>query len=124
MNARVPTMNKQRATTQRIVIVGGGIAGLSAAVRLAQAGLPVTLLESSQLGAAASTRNQGWLHSGGLYALDSPEYARTCYASLGETLKFCPGCLEPQIEPMAYLFTRGETLVKSWTDTWTTAGIP
>src|SRR5579872_4514904 len=117
-------MNKQRATTQRVVIVGGGIAGLSAAVRLAQAGLPVTLLETSQLGGAASTRNQGWLHSGGLYAIDAPEYARTCYASLGETLKFCRDCLEPQIEPMAYLFARGETLVKRWTDAWTAAGIP
>jgi glycine/D-amino acid oxidase-like deaminating enzyme len=117
-------MNKQRASTQRVVIVGGGIAGLSAAVRLAQAGLPVTLLEASQLGGAASTRNQGWLHSGGLYALDAPEYARMCYTSLRETMKFCPECLEPQIEPMAYLFTRGETLVKSWTDAWTSAGIP
>jgi len=116
-------MNRQQAA-QRIVIVGGGIAGLSAAVRLAQAGLPVTLLESSQLGGAASTRNQGWLHSGGLYALDAPEYARTCYASLCQTLKFCPGCLEPLVEPMAFLFTRGETLVKSWTDAWTAAGIP
>jgi glycine/D-amino acid oxidase-like deaminating enzyme len=117
-------MNKHSATTHRVVIVGGGIAGLSAAVRLSQAGLPVTLLESSQLGGAASTRNQGWLHSGGIYSLDAPEYARTCYASLGQTLKFCPNCLERQIEPMAYLFTRGETHVKSWTDAWTAAGIP
>lgn len=117
-------MTRQPLTTQRVVIVGGGIAGLSAAVRLAQAGLPVTLLESSQLGGAASTRNQGWLHSGGIFALDSPEYARTCFASLGQTVKFCPDCLDPLIEPMAYLFTRGETLVKSWTGAWTTAGIP
>jgi hypothetical protein len=58
------------------------------------------------------------------YSLDSPEYARTCYASLCETLKFCPDCLEPQIEPMAYFFARGETLVKSWTDAWSAAGIP
>lgn len=117
-------MTKSGSTTQRVVIVGGGIAGLASAVRLAQAGLAVTLLEASQLGGAASTRNQGWLHSGGIYALDSPDYARMCFASLGDTLKFCPGCLEPQIEPMAYLFTRGETLVKPWTDAWSAAGIP
>src|SRR6266478_428407 len=110
----MPAMSARGATARRVVIVGGGISGLASAVRLAQAGLAVTLLEASQLGGAASTRNQGWLHSGGLYALDSPDYARMCYASLGDTLKFCPGCLEPQIEPMAYLFTRGETLVKSW----------
>jgi glycine/D-amino acid oxidase-like deaminating enzyme len=124
MNAKVCIMNKQRATTQRVVIIGGGVAGLSSAVRLAQAGLPVTVLEASQLGGAASTRNQGWLHSGGIHALDSPEYARTCYASLGDTLKFCPNCLEPQIESMAYLFSRGETLLKTWTNAWSAVGIP
>jgi len=45
----------------RVVIVGGGVAGLSIAVRLAQSGLPVTVLEASKLGHEASTRNQGWL---------------------------------------------------------------
>ncbi len=51
-------------TSARIVIVGGGIAGLSTAVRLTQAGFPITVLEASRMGGGASTRNQGWLHSG------------------------------------------------------------
>ena len=99
-------MNAGATTSRRVAIVGGGIAGLATAVRVAQAGLPVTLFEASVLGSAASTRNQGWLHSGGLFALDSPDYARTCYASLEQTLRFCPDCLEPQISAMAYLFGR------------------
>jgi glycerol-3-phosphate dehydrogenase len=106
------------------VIVGGGISGLSAAVRLSQAGLAVTLLEASQLGGAASTRNQGWLHSGAFYAKDAPEYARICHSSLQQCLKFCPECLEPGVPAMAYLFSRPETLVRSWTHAWHAAGIP
>jgi len=105
------------------VIVGGGIAGLSAAVRLAQAGLPVTLLEASQLGGAASTRNQGWLHSGAVYAVEAPDYARLCQASFHQTLTFCPECVEPQTEAMAFLFSRPETLVGSWKHAWEAAGI-
>jgi glycerol-3-phosphate dehydrogenase len=106
------------------VIVGGGISGLSAAVRLSQAGLAVTLLEASQLGGAASTRNQGWLHSGAFYAREAPEYARICHAALQQTLKFCPDCLEHGVPAMAILFSRPETLVRSWTHAWHAAGIP
>jgi len=117
-------MKSGAAASRRVVIVGGGIAGLASAARLAQAGFPVTLFEASELGSDESTRNQGWLHSGGLFAVDSPAYARTCYASLEQTLRFCPDCVEPQISTMAYLVSRPETLVKSWTDAWTAAGIP
>jgi glycine/D-amino acid oxidase-like deaminating enzyme len=116
-------MNTPTATSQRIVIVGGGIAGLASAARLAQAGLPVTVLEASQLGGAASTRNQGWLHSGACFALQSPEYARQCHAALEQTLWFCPECVEPQTEPMAYLFARPDTLVAPWKAAWKAAGI-
>jgi len=41
-------MTSARTTSNRVVIAGGGFAGLSIAARLAQAGLPVTLLESSR----------------------------------------------------------------------------
>lgn len=117
-------MTHSAATTRRVVIIGGGVAGLGAAVRLVQAGLPVTLFESSELGGEASTRNQGWLHSGALFATEHPDYARVCHAALQQTLQFCPECLEPQVPNMVYLFSRGETLVRRWTDAWNATGIP
>lgn len=117
-------MIHKSAATRRVVIVGGGIAGLAVSVRLAQAGLPVTLLEAWELGGAASTRNQGWLHSGGLFARLDADYARQCYTSLQQTLAFCPDCVEPQLPAMAYLGSKPDTLIKSWTDAWTAAGIP
>ncbi len=116
-------MNTHSGKSRRIVVVGGGIAGLAAAVRLAQAGLPVTLLEASELGGAASTRNQGWLRSGALYAQQAPEFARLCDASRHQTLRFCPECLEPRTSPMTFLFSRSDTLVAPWKHAWTTTGI-
>lgn len=78
-------------------------------MRLAQSGLAVTVLEASQLGIGASTRNQGWLHSGAWYAPEHVELARMCYGSLQRTLRFCPECVEPDPAPMVYLASRGET---------------
>ncbi|MBS0262188.1 MAG: FAD-dependent oxidoreductase [Planctomycetes bacterium] len=110
--------------SRRVIVVGGGIAGLAVSMRLAQAGFPVILLEASELGSAASARNQGWLHSGALFALDTPPYARACMAALDQTLRFCPECIEPDASPMLYLFSRDDADVGSWTQAWTAAGIP
>jgi glycine/D-amino acid oxidase-like deaminating enzyme len=107
----------------RIVIVGGGIAGLAAAARLASAGLAVTLFEASKLGSAASTRNQGWLHSGALYATQAPDYARLCRQALETTLAFCPDCVEPLTPSMLYLISRPDTLAHPWTAAWEACGI-
>lgn len=43
-----------------IVVVGGGIAGVTCAVELAGRGVRVTLLERDEIAAGASGRNQGW----------------------------------------------------------------
>ncbi len=47
-----------------VVIVGGGFCGLSAALRLAEAGTNVVLLEAHRLGDGASGRNGGQMGSG------------------------------------------------------------
>ncbi len=111
-------------TSRRIVIVGGGIAGLSVAVRLGQTGFAVTLLEASHLGQGASTRSQGWLYSGAWFAPTQQNLARLCYDSLQQTIRFCPDCLEPATAPMIYIVSSSETITSHWTNTWTAAGIP
>lgn len=110
--------------SQRIAIVGGGFAGISLAARLAQSGLPVTLLETADLGFDASSRNQGWLHSGGWFAPEHPDLARMCYASLQQTVQYCPECLEPNHDGMYYLFSRIGTAHLEWVKAWKTVGIP
>jgi glycine/D-amino acid oxidase-like deaminating enzyme len=110
---------------ERVVIVGGGFSGLAAAAQLAQSGLPVTLLEaSSTLGFEASSRNQGWLHSGAWFAPEQVELAQLCYRSLRETVRFCPHCIEPDHEGMYFVASQVDSDVKRWTHAWKDAGIP
>src|ERR1700683_1901388 len=47
-----------------VVIVGGGVTGLSTAVHLAERGIKVTLLEAEELGWGASGRNGGQVNAG------------------------------------------------------------
>lgn len=117
-------MAGQSGASKRVVIVGGGISGLSIAARLAQAGLPVTVLEASQLGFGASTRNQGWLVSGAWFAPQHPELARMCHESLLQTLRFCPDSPEPGCGPMIYLSAKDQTDCGTWTSAWSASGIP
>jgi glycine/D-amino acid oxidase-like deaminating enzyme len=112
------------ANNRRIVIVGGGISGLSIAVRLSQSGMPVTLLEASDLGCAASTRNQGWLYSGAWFAPRQRNLARFCHESLKQTLHFCPECVEPGTGRMIYIISSAKTNVGEWLEAWAAAGIP
>ena len=48
----------------RVAIVGGGYAGLSAALELAKAGIEAVVLEAAELGFGASTRNGGAVSGG------------------------------------------------------------
>lgn len=54
----------QGATACDVCIVGGGLAGLSAAIELRRAGLEVVLLEGMQVGWGASGRNGGQVLNG------------------------------------------------------------
>lgn len=110
-------------TAERIVVVGGGISGLSIAAKLALNGFPVTLLESTTLGHAATTRNQGWLYSGAWFAPRDHGLARECYASLKQTLRFCPDCEEPNHRGMVYLLPDASR-ADEWLSAWHAAGIP
>lgn len=111
-------------TSNRVLIIGGGVSGLSIAARLAQSGLPVTVLEASRLGFGASTRNQGWLYSGAWFAREQTDLARACLESLRQTLQFCPECVEPDADPMVYLMSDAATDVSGWIEAWDAAEIP
>jgi gamma-glutamylputrescine oxidase len=50
--------------TADVCVIGGGYAGLSAALHLARRGASVTLLEAGQIGDGASGRNGGQVHNG------------------------------------------------------------
>lgn len=60
------------------IIVGGGVAGLTLALRLAKNSQRVIILERQNLGYGATTRNQGILHSGALFSLLHPEITTLC----------------------------------------------
>ena len=55
-----------------VVVIGGGIVGLSAALVLAERGIPVTVLEKGRIGAEQSSRNLGWVRKMGRAAPDVP----------------------------------------------------
>ncbi|HKY82431.1 MAG TPA: FAD-binding oxidoreductase [Sphingobium sp.] len=55
-----------------VVIIGGGIVGLTAALTLSERGIPVVLLEKGKLAAEQSSRNQGWVRKTSRFAMDLP----------------------------------------------------
>jgi glycine/D-amino acid oxidase-like deaminating enzyme len=48
-----------------VVVVGGGVAGVSSAYFLAKAGVPVTLCEKGRIAGEQSSRNWGWIRKQG-----------------------------------------------------------
>ncbi|WP_431219785.1 NAD(P)/FAD-dependent oxidoreductase [Leifsonia xyli] len=55
----------------RVVVIGGGVLGVSTATQLVRAGAEVTLLTEGELAGGASGRSLSWLNTAGLR---SPEY--------------------------------------------------
>ncbi|MFT3850225.1 MAG: FAD-binding oxidoreductase [Propionivibrio sp.] len=52
-------------TTADVVVIGGGIVGISAALDLSRRGLKVAVLEKGLIGAEQSSRNWGWVRQQG-----------------------------------------------------------
>ncbi len=82
-----------RATRDHVVVVGAGLAGLSAAMHLAGAGRRVTVLEAESAPGGRAARVTLPATGGGTYHLDTgptvltmPDLLADCFAALGESL--------------------------------------
>lgn len=73
----IPSLDKIEASdpvpdASEVVVVGGGIAGVTAALFLAEAGVQVSLFEKGQIAAEQSSRNWGWVRQMGRDAAEVP----------------------------------------------------
>ncbi|MER5171184.1 NAD(P)/FAD-dependent oxidoreductase [Thioclava kandeliae] len=66
------TTSTELPVRTEVVIIGGGIVGLSAALTLAERGIPVTVLEKGRIAGEQSSRNLGWVRKTSRAAADIP----------------------------------------------------
>jgi glycerol-3-phosphate dehydrogenase len=69
-------------TSFDIIALGAGVAGIAVARAARKAGCTCVLIDVQPFKGFASVRNQGWLHSGALYAVGD-------YAKAGELVETC-----------------------------------
>ena len=62
----------KQPTQTRVVVIGGGIIGVSTAWFLARAGVPVVLCEKGEIAAEQSSRNWGWVRKMGRDPVEVP----------------------------------------------------
>ena len=93
MSGRASTRANHGATPDHVVVVGAGLAGLSAAMHLAGAGRRVTVLETGSAPGGRAARVSLPATGGGTYHLDTgptvltmPDLLADCFAALGEQL--------------------------------------
>ena len=82
------TPRKVVGKTEHVVIVGAGLAGLSAALRLAGAGRKVTLLERESVpgGRAGLISDQGFQFDTGPTVLTMPDWMADAFDAVGENM--------------------------------------
>lgn len=64
--------------TSDVVIIGGGVIGVTTALFLAKKGIPVTVLEKGRVAAEQSSRNWGWIRKQGRDADELPIVIEAC----------------------------------------------
>lgn len=79
----------------RVLILGSGAGGLFLARELSQIGCAVTVASEQPLAQFSSTRNQGWLQAGALYAgLGQPSVARECRLASAAICRLVPSAVD------------------------------
>ncbi|MFY0676776.1 MAG: FAD-binding oxidoreductase [Neptuniibacter sp.] len=66
------TTNNELPSSTEVVIIGGGIVGVTAALALAERNIPVVLLEKGHLAGEQSSRNLGWIRKTSRHSHDVP----------------------------------------------------
>ncbi|MEP7035170.1 MAG: phytoene desaturase family protein [Dermatophilaceae bacterium] len=91
--SRLATGRSHATSHDKVVVVGAGLAGLSAAMHLAGAGRHVTVLEAESTPGGSAARLSLPAPDGGIYHLDTgptvltmPDLLADCFAALGESL--------------------------------------
>lgn len=72
MNNPSPDTNPQPPAHARVVVIGGGVVGVSAALHLAERGIPVVLCEKGRIAGEQSSRNWGWIRRQGREVAELP----------------------------------------------------
>lgn len=74
MSKRLQLIESQNTipTSTTVVVIGGGIVGVSAALTLAEQNIPVVLLEKGHIAGEQSSRNLGWIRKTSRHAEDIP----------------------------------------------------
>jgi phytoene desaturase len=92
INRLLPTQRTVSGPTDNVIVVGAGLAGLSAAMRLAGAGRTVTIVEREAIPGGRAGRIQMKTESGTYHAdtgptvLTMPDLIADCFDSLGENM--------------------------------------
>ncbi len=82
-------MKKVKGPTDHVVIVGAGLGGLSAALRLAGAGRKVTVIERESVpgGRNGLLNKEGYAFDTGPTVLTMPDLIQDCFSCVGEDMK-------------------------------------
>lgn len=97
--------------TKEVVIIGGGLIGLSSALFLTEAGANVTIVDSDGLGSGAARGNAGFMCTAIVEPLPAPGAIRNALKSLRDparALRVLPKAI-PQMAPWLLAFARNCT---------------
>jgi len=80
------TPDSEFPASTEVLIIGGGIIGVSAALTLAERGIPVTLCEKGEIAGEQSSRNWGWCRQQGRDPRELPLiiHALSCWVRMNE----------------------------------------